>query len=176
MKRSSNCTSQISQVGYEWPPGLMQAGTTHIKHRHTDNVLDTSEYWIVIQEREAVEARGREGLKQKLMSIRRTFGTHRYSATFERNGVRAIKGRVLNTVLLSHINLKVGPNHEEFEVADHMWFPNPGSFQSLNLKKGDRVAFTATLTTYRRKDGTKAYKLVIVRKVRKESIDKSSGS
>ena len=127
----------------------------------------------MIQERGAVGVRGRGELKQKLMSIRRTFGTHRYSATFERNGVRAIKGKVLNTVLLSHINLKVGPNHEEFEVADHMWFPNPESFQRLNLKEGDRVAFTATLTTYRRKDRTEAYKLVIVRKVRKESIAKS---
>jgi hypothetical protein len=72
----------------------------------------------------------------------------RVSGTFERFGCRYDSyGRSVDTVLLRHVTL----DPRSAIVAEHTWLPAARGFRDLGLEPGDRVAFEASVRTYRKR-------------------------
>jgi len=71
----------------------------------------------------------------------------RFQATFERFGTRSFKNHVSKTILF----LDVVDLVDKKPVTDHLWFPFGKTFEKLDLKQGDQVAFDARVSSYLKK-------------------------
>ncbi len=68
----------------------------------------------------------------------------RFTGTFVRFGKKTgWKGKTLTTVLIEHIK-----DANNKTVCDHLWFNQTKEFESLKLKKEDRIAFDARVKKY----------------------------
>lgn len=69
-----------------------------------------------------------------------------FYAEFKRFGWRKFQGRFVGkTLLFIHVRDQAGK-----EVADHLWWKISKSFEKLDLKKGDQIAFHARVDSYTR--------------------------
>jgi hypothetical protein len=68
----------------------------------------------------------------------------RFTGTVKRFGKKpAYKGAPLDTLLLVDLRDEAGT-----EVTDHLWFVVRKQLKELNLQPGDKIEFTARVTTY----------------------------
>ncbi len=68
----------------------------------------------------------------------------RFVGTFVRFGKKTgWKGKTLTTILIEYIK-----DANNKTVCDHLWFNQTKEFESLKLKKGDRIAFDARVKKY----------------------------
>ena len=98
-----------------------------------------------------------------------------YVATFDRYGRRETGNSIFKTMLFLNVQNVFG----DF-VCDHIWINEAKKFNSLKLKKGDKVMFSAVVKTYKRgyyaddfhEDGTPItsdFRLSYIKNIRKIS-------
>lgn len=79
----------------------------------------------------------REALKP-LQNIRFT-----YIATFEKFGINIVSGRQYKTALLTNVKNSFGDY-----ICDHLWIRDVKQLNKLNIKKGDKIMFSAIAKKY----------------------------
>jgi hypothetical protein len=90
-----------------------------------------------------------------------------FFATFARFGWRTFRGRYVGkTALFLDVRDSRGN-----QLADHLWFKVGKGLDSLGLKEGDAVSFSARVGSYQKRDGYD-YHLVYPRDLKK--VDKST--